>query len=64
MANGLAIATAAFSTVLVIALLISQPALTAGAPSTNSTVVRKNEILPFKHNISMEPCAISYCVDV
>jgi hypothetical protein len=30
----------------------------------NTTIIKKNMVFPLKENMTVETCALSYCVDV
>ena len=61
------IATAAFGigVIMTVAVMVSQPASTASVlMQPNTTVVKKNMVFPLKDKMTVDPCAVTYCVNI
>lgn len=61
------IATAAFGigVIMTVAVMVSQPASTASVHvQQNTTVVKKNMVFPIKDKMTVDPCAVTYCVNI
>ena len=65
MFKGIATAAFGFGVIMTIAVAVSQPASTASVlVQPNITIVKKNMVFPLKENMTVEPCAVTYCADV
>jgi hypothetical protein len=64
MFKGIATAAFGFGVILTVAVMVSEPASTAGVLAPNTTIIKKNMVFPLKENMTVETCALSYCVDV
>jgi hypothetical protein len=64
MFKGIATAAFGFGVIMTVAVMVSQPASTAGVLAPNTTIIKKNMVFPLKENMTVETCALSYCVDV
>lgn len=64
MLKGIATAAFGFGVIMTVAVMVSQPASTASAVSPNTTVIKKNMVFPLKENMTVDPCAVTYCADV
>jgi hypothetical protein len=65
MFKGIATAAFGFGVIMTVAVMVSEPASTAGVVvAPNTTIVKKNLVFPLKENMTVETCAMSHCVDV
>ncbi len=65
MFKGIATAAFGFGLIMTVAVLVSQPASTANVVTQpNTTIVKKNMLFPLKENMTVDPCAVTYCADV
>ena len=64
MFKGIATAAFGFGVVLTVAVMVSEPASTAGAVDPKTTIVKKNMVFPLKSTLSVETCDFSTCADV
>jgi hypothetical protein len=64
MFKGIATAAFGFGVIMTVAVMVSQPASTASVISPNTTVIKKNMVFPLKENMTVDPCAITYCADI
>ena len=65
MLKGIATAAFGFGMIMTAAVLVSQPASTANVvPQPNTTIVKKNMLFPLKENMTVDPCAVTYCANV
>ncbi|HEY7747574.1 MAG TPA: hypothetical protein VH933_02740 [Aestuariivirgaceae bacterium] len=64
MFKGIVTAAFGFGVIMTVVFMASQPTPMASAIAPNTTVVKKNLVFPLKGEITIEPCALSYCADV
>jgi hypothetical protein len=64
MFKGIATAAFGFGVIMTVAVMVSQPASTASVISPNTTVIKKNMVFPLKENMTVDPCAVTYCADI
>jgi hypothetical protein len=65
MFKGIATAAFGFGVIMSVAVMVSQPASTANVlVQPNTTIVKKNMVFPLKENMTVDPCAVTYCADV
>lgn len=65
MFKGIATAAFGFGVIMTVAVMVSEPASTASVVSPpNTTVIEKNMVFPLKGNMTVDPCAVTYCADI